>query len=355
MAAARTPREVALRLVDGEPDDGHGEEPPPGGARDLAAEREARGRRVRQGRREEEPRERAPGAPRALRFAPQRSQVVEVERERVRAVDVAPTDAEVEVGVLRAGRRLAVGAEQAVPDDQRGAVVAEVPRVGAVVQPVGRGRHQHPAERAERHVPARVHEEVVDVHHRLGHDEGLEREPQERHRRVEQPRIPAVEPVDAHAGGEVERRRGVVGDVAPPQDVHAVRKAVVPVLEEVRENHRRDPRRPGRERRGDVRHPQRVEPRVARGDRAGERRARDHVPRRQVQVPHRVRGHVPAPPGPLAVGELHRDGRQRGAARQGVEELDGHHRARRSPLRNERTRFMQGLYFVPSAQAIRWR
>ncbi len=129
----------------------------------------------------------------------------------------------------------AVGAEQAIEDDQHAAVVGvEVLEVGGVVDAVRRRRVEHVLEPAEARDPGGVDPELVEQVERehLEDDARLEAEPDQRH--VEDRAAGgATQDADPVRRRQVELVGRVVHGVVAPEPAHAVRGAVEPVVAEL--------------------------------------------------------------------------------------------------------------------------
>ncbi|MDT4852964.1 hypothetical protein FQZ97_872180 [compost metagenome] len=148
-----------------------------------------------------------------------------------------------------------VGAEQAIEHDQHAAVVAvQVLQVRGVVHAVGRGRVEHPFERAELRNPGRVNPELVEQVQREHQQDDPRRHAQERRQQEEGQRAgePAG-PAEAVGGRQVQLVRRMVHGVGAPEPAHAVRGAVVPVVAELLADEAGEPA-------GPVVHRQREEP-----------------------------------------------------------------------------------------------
>ena len=108
------------------------------------------------------------------------------------------------------------------------------------------GRVQHPLERPEGRDRARVDPELVERVHRAHRDEHLEGEAEHGERPVEHLRRDALHPPLTKRRREVVLLALVMNDVAGPDDVHAVARAVKKVVRTVdreEEHHPRDHRR----------------------------------------------------------------------------------------------------------------
>ncbi len=134
------------------------------------------------------------------------------------------------------------GPEQSIPDDQDRAVVAiDVLGVARVVHAVVRRRVQHRLERTEPAHELGVNPELVERAHRIGDHEHQRRDADHRQRQRERQAGERRQHRLAQRDRQVVVLALVVHGVRGPEQVHPVRRAVPPVVDEVDADERDDP------------------------------------------------------------------------------------------------------------------